>query len=174
MRAYARSRRERGLVGGSLQGVQRAVRRGWVRREPDGSILPGPADASWAQLHSPKVFVTHTTTATPAESPRGPLRGKVWAWEPSEAQVRRWTKVRQQLRWIDGRLAHAVTSSHFPQVRPRSRLWLYQLETPDWAYQEPRVYALEMANDLVAAALIELSRAIGYPGYKCPEEVHHT
>jgi hypothetical protein len=31
-----------------------------------------------------------------------------------------------------------------------------------------------MANDLVAAALIELSRAIGYPGYKCPEEVHHT
>ncbi len=187
MRAYARSRRARGLPGGSLQAVQRALRAGRIHALPSGRIEPVRADREWAALTVERVSIYRPGTrrlkseqgdrpAAKAEKSAARRQGeekstrRAGAWEPSEAQVRRWSKCREQLKWIDCRLACASTSSQVPDVRTPGPGWLYQRGTPDWAHQEPRVYALEMANDLVSAALIELSRAIGYPGYKCPEE----
>ena len=47
VRAYAASRRERGLPGGSRYGVQKALRDGRIVKEPDGTIDPDEADVEW-------------------------------------------------------------------------------------------------------------------------------
>jgi hypothetical protein len=188
LRAYGRHRRAEGLPGGSLQAVQKALKRGWIHALPSGRIDPVAADREWAGLTVERVSVYRPGTrqlkrygdrpaakcstwrrAAGLPLEKGPS-SRAGPWKPSAAQVRRWMKCRAQLVWIGCRLAGATLSPHVPKVRPRERFWLYQLEHPDWAYQEPRVYALEMACDLVSAALIELSRAIGYRGYTCPEE----
>ncbi|MGH7398152.1 MAG: hypothetical protein ACRELW_11515, partial [Candidatus Rokuibacteriota bacterium] len=65
LRGYAKHRRAARFVGGSLQAVQKAIRRGWIIPDDAGRIEPVEADRRWAQLHSPKVYTTHTTRATP-------------------------------------------------------------------------------------------------------------
>ena len=47
VRAYAASRKERGLPGGSRYGVQKALRDGRITKEPDGTIDPDEADVEW-------------------------------------------------------------------------------------------------------------------------------
>lgn len=47
-RAYARHRKGKGLPGGSLQAVQRALERGRIHLEADGGIDPIRADREWA------------------------------------------------------------------------------------------------------------------------------
>ena len=44
---YARSRRERGLPGGSRWGVQKALQAGRITKDPDGLIDADRADRSW-------------------------------------------------------------------------------------------------------------------------------
>ena len=44
---YARSRRERGLPGGSRWGVQKALQAGRIAKDPDGLIDADRADRSW-------------------------------------------------------------------------------------------------------------------------------
>lgn len=47
--AYARSRRDRGLPGGSRWGVQKAIRDGRIMTNPDGTVSPEQADAAWGR-----------------------------------------------------------------------------------------------------------------------------
>ena len=46
---YARSRRERGLSGGSRWGVQKAIRDGRIATNANGSVDPERADEEWAR-----------------------------------------------------------------------------------------------------------------------------
>jgi len=47
-RAYARHRKERGLVGGTDAAVRKAISTGRIDVEADGTINPAKADAQWA------------------------------------------------------------------------------------------------------------------------------
>ncbi len=47
-RAYARHRKERGLVGGTDAAVRKAITAGRIDVEADGTIDPAKADAQWA------------------------------------------------------------------------------------------------------------------------------
>ncbi len=47
-RKYAEHRKDRGLPGGSLQAVQRALEKGRIHLELDGTIDPDRADREWA------------------------------------------------------------------------------------------------------------------------------
>jgi hypothetical protein len=47
-RKYAEHRKDRGLSGGSLQAVQRALEKSRIHLEPDGTIDPDRADREWA------------------------------------------------------------------------------------------------------------------------------
>jgi hypothetical protein len=47
-RGYARHRAERGLPGGTLAAIQRALREGRIATDGDGKIDPKPADQAWA------------------------------------------------------------------------------------------------------------------------------
>jgi hypothetical protein len=167
LRGYARHRKARGLVGGTLKAVQKALAKGWIRTERDGSILAAPADRSWAQLHKPRVRLDGSvTTAVPrASGGRRPQRGR--RWTPSAAQVRRWTKLREQLRAVNGRLAAAMLSPHVPAVTyPKPFRFFYCGDEPAWAQDDPRLCELVLAEEHITCALIELSRLIGYPGYR--------
>jgi hypothetical protein len=53
LRAYARSRKERGLTGGSLQAVQRAIETGRIVKAADGKIDPTAADSDWDEKTHP-------------------------------------------------------------------------------------------------------------------------
>lgn len=53
IRAYADSRRERGLPGGTPWAVQKALRSGRIRKNADGKIDPAQADADWDRQTSP-------------------------------------------------------------------------------------------------------------------------
>lgn len=57
LRAYARSRGDRGLRGGHLRAVQRAIAAGWIVPLADGSIDPDQADAGWAAGARPDMRV---------------------------------------------------------------------------------------------------------------------
>src|SRR5690348_11876885 len=46
---YAKSRRERGLIGGSVSGVRRAIESGRVDPEPGGLIDARVADRTWEE-----------------------------------------------------------------------------------------------------------------------------
>lgn len=58
-RAYARSRKERGLTGGSESAVRKAVSANRIPVEPDGSIDPDKADAAWQSNTDPARAVRH-------------------------------------------------------------------------------------------------------------------
>jgi hypothetical protein len=185
-RAYARHRKSKGLSGGSLQAVQRALRRGWIHALPSGLIDPVRADEAWAALHVPRVSIylpgTRRLKSENGDRPVAKARRqgeekstrRVGAWEPTQAQVRRWTKCREQLRDINGRLAATLLSPHVPVVERRTNEGPYRplryRDVPDWAHQHPRFYALLLADEHLTDALIELSRVVGYPGYTCPED----
>ncbi|MGE5487323.1 MAG: hypothetical protein ACM3S5_10340 [Rhodospirillales bacterium] len=53
LRAYARSRRERGLPGGTLQAVRKALQRGRISAV-GGKIDPTRADVDWLRNTPPK------------------------------------------------------------------------------------------------------------------------
>ena len=48
LRAYARSRKDRGLPGGSDAAVRKAIIAGRIDKLPDGTIDPAVADAQWS------------------------------------------------------------------------------------------------------------------------------
>ncbi len=52
LRKYAQHRKQKGLTGGSLRGVQKAIQSGRIRTEPDGTINPERADADWLERTS--------------------------------------------------------------------------------------------------------------------------
>ncbi|HUM15845.1 MAG TPA: hypothetical protein VL086_09155 [Candidatus Nitrosotalea sp.] len=183
LRAYARHRRAKGLPGGSLEAVRKALRRGWIQAEPDGRIEPSRADRYWAALTVERVSIyrpgTRRLKSEPGDRPgatgkttaargQGERPRRAPAWKPSEAQVQRWTKVLAQLRIIDGRLASATLSPHVPRVTYPERLfWFFLNPRPDWAQQEPARYALLLAEEHLQLAHFELSRVLGRPP-ACP------
>lgn len=57
MRAYARSRAERGLPGGTLRAVQKAAERGRVVRFADGSVDAAASDVAWEAEMDPRMLV---------------------------------------------------------------------------------------------------------------------
>lgn len=67
LRQYARSRRQRGLVGGSPSAVHRAVRSGRIERDPATGLLDAAAaDAAWSARTDP---VLVPASAGTVESP---------------------------------------------------------------------------------------------------------
>ncbi|MTH62100.1 elements of external origin [Paracoccus litorisediminis] len=52
-RAYAASRKERGLPGGSDNAVRKAIDTGRISILPDGTIDPARADREWAEMTDP-------------------------------------------------------------------------------------------------------------------------
>lgn len=54
MRAYARSRAERGLPGGTLRAVQKAAERGRVVKFANGLVDPVASDAAWESEMDPR------------------------------------------------------------------------------------------------------------------------
>ncbi len=57
IRAYARSRRARGLSGGSDAAVRKAIRMGRITRSPDGTMDEARADREWAARTLPNPAV---------------------------------------------------------------------------------------------------------------------
>jgi hypothetical protein len=54
LRGYARSRRQRGLPGGTVEAVRKAVASGRISLTAAGKIDPGRADADWAVNSRPR------------------------------------------------------------------------------------------------------------------------
>jgi hypothetical protein len=80
LRAYARHRRERGLRGGTLAAVQKAIAHGRIVPDPDGKLDPVASDAAWGDRTEPvdpaQVIVApdpataaNTPVSTPSEVP---------------------------------------------------------------------------------------------------------
>lgn len=66
IRAYARHRRERGLVGASPWSVQKALREGRIERNAEGKIEPEIADRQWEENTNPAM----RRPSAPSSSPR--------------------------------------------------------------------------------------------------------
>jgi hypothetical protein len=179
-RGYARHREARGLQGGTDRAVRKALATGRIHLEADGKIDAAKADRAWQATTPARVFQNgHPMAETLArlrrsEVDRPSSMRMVREWAPTDAQVRRWTKCREQLKSIDGRLAAALLSPHVPDVPLRDVDGPYRplrcRDVPIWAHRHPRFYALRLAEEHVSDALIELSRVVGYPGYTCPED----
>lgn len=56
LRAYARSRRARGLAGGSLAAVQKAIVSGRIQVVEKGLINPAEADQQWLAQSGPRLI----------------------------------------------------------------------------------------------------------------------
>lgn len=50
LRGYAAHRRDKGLPGGNLNAVQKAIARGAIQTDADGRIDPAKADAAWVTI----------------------------------------------------------------------------------------------------------------------------
>lgn len=68
-RAYARHRAERGLPGGTLRAVQKAIAAGRIQLTPDGLIDPDAADAAW-EANSSSIHRRHKTAAAAGDPTR--------------------------------------------------------------------------------------------------------
>lgn len=68
LRAYARSRKERGLPGGTLSAVQKAIKAGRIFAV-DGGIDPNDADARWDPSATPDALVRRDVAAMSRPKP---------------------------------------------------------------------------------------------------------
>lgn len=100
IRAYARSRHERGLPGGSLHAVQLALRAERIRLLPDGTIDALAADAAWQK----------NTDA--ARRPGGRARSGTEPGSLSEAKrlesIERTRQLRFENDMLEGKVAHVA------------------------------------------------------------------
>jgi hypothetical protein len=79
-RKYAEHRKDRGLPGGSLQAVQRALEKGRIHLELDGTIDPDRADREWAantdlSKAPASVVASGSTGETPPDNRQPALSG---------------------------------------------------------------------------------------------------
>jgi hypothetical protein len=102
LRAYARSRADRGLPGGTLGAVQKAIKSGRISTLPDGKINPIEADAHWdakaspdalTRRDSPRAITTQkermpsASTAQPEDFQRARARREAALAEEAELRV---------------------------------------------------------------------------------------
>ncbi len=107
LRAYGWHRRAKGLPGGSLQAVQRALKRGWIHAEPDGRIEPGRADREWAALTVERVSIYRPgTRRLKSEGDRPAAKGEKRPADPEPDDTVDWSLTRRLRRLLGGWLTH--------------------------------------------------------------------
>jgi hypothetical protein len=177
LRAYARSRRARGLRGGTLKTIQRAVRAGRLTLEANGRINPTKADACWETTISPDAQVrraSQTLANGAGEEAQGDVRRFLRARadrEESSAELKSLElgEKRQEL-LAAAEVQAGVNNMLFAlrnallQIPDRLREPLRSLVDADLAWRICHVVLKEIRGSLIALAKAPLlGRAEGEP-----------
>jgi hypothetical protein len=96
IRAYAKHRAERGLVGTSHRGVQKAIQRGRISLTPEGLIDTDVADTQWAD--STRARADHPAPGEPFAA-KGNGHGKSLSFAEANAAERIWKAKLAQLEY---------------------------------------------------------------------------